>query len=218
MEALHNQGYKFTTDFFDSNSSSWKCVIDSLKPEKYLEIGTFEGKSLFFLIESLGLRNGGERSVEVHCCDTWGGGIEHKKKKIYEMDSVEQTFLQNLSVAKNKFGENLDAIIHKECSSSCLPRLLADGKRSYFDMIYIDGSHQAADVLFDAVVSFELLKEMGVLIFDDYLWHEKDMPDGIDVLRSPKIAIDSFLNIYARKIKIIDLFPLRQIYVYKIQP
>ena len=147
-----------------------------------------------------------EREALRFTAATLGEAESNIKRKNFEMDSVEQTFLQNLSVAKNKFGENLDAIIHKECSSSCLPRLLADGKRSYFDMIYIDGSHQAADVLFDAVVSFELLKEMGVLIFDDYLWHEKDMPDGIDVLRSPKIAIDSFLNIYARKIKIIDLF------------
>jgi predicted O-methyltransferase YrrM len=38
-----------------------------------------------------------------------------------------------------------------------------------FDIIYIDGSHDAADVLEDAILSWRLLKDGGVLIFDDYL-------------------------------------------------
>ena len=37
-----------------------------------------------------------------------------------------------------------------------------------FDLIYIDASHYAPDVLSDAVLAFKLLKPGGILIFDDY--------------------------------------------------
>jgi hypothetical protein len=56
-----------------------------------------------------------------------------------------------------------------------------------YDIIYIDGSHEADDVLEDAVLSHRLLKKGGVLIFDDYLWQL----EGASNVR-PKPAIDVF--------------------------
>ncbi|MCZ6464828.1 MAG: class I SAM-dependent methyltransferase [Proteobacteria bacterium] len=38
------------------------------------------------------------------------------------------------------------------------------------DFIYIDGCHEAACVLLDAVLSWDLLKVGGTMIFDDYVW------------------------------------------------
>ena len=52
---------------------------------------------------------------------------------------------------------------------SRLPDMIATGEAP-FDLIYIDGSHTAADVLTDAVLAFQLLRVGGVMIFDDYLW------------------------------------------------
>ena len=52
------------------------------------------------------------------------------------------------------------------------------------------------------------------MVFDDYLWNES-LSYGIDPIRSPKIAIDAFTNIYCRKIKIISAV-LFQLYVQKI--
>ena len=40
-----------------------------------------------------------------------------------------------------------------------------------YDFIYIDASHDADWVLYDAVNSFPLLKENGLIIFDDYGMH-----------------------------------------------
>ena len=37
-----------------------------------------------------------------------------------------------------------------------------------FDLVYIDASHEAADVLADAVLAWPLLKPGGFLGFDDY--------------------------------------------------
>lgn len=37
-----------------------------------------------------------------------------------------------------------------------------------FDFIYVDGSHRSPDVIYDAILSFGLLKKGGIMIFDDY--------------------------------------------------
>jgi hypothetical protein len=61
-----------------------------------------------------------------------------------------------------------------------------------FDAAYLDGSHIAADVLEDAVLTWRLLKPGGVLIFDDYRW---DLYR--DSVRSPGPGIDAFLAGFA---------------------
>jgi hypothetical protein len=52
------------------------------------------------------------------------------------------------------------------------------------------------------------------LIFDDYLWSEK-LDYGVDPIRSPKIAIDAFVNCNIRKLKVLEK-PLGQLFVRKI--
>src|SRR5205823_5527535 len=38
------------------------------------------------------------------------------------------------------------------------------------DLVYVDGSHAACDVLSDLVQSFQITRVGGVIICDDYLW------------------------------------------------
>jgi predicted O-methyltransferase YrrM len=104
--------------------------------------------------------------------------------------------------------------IHKGLSNKQLPKLLAEGKQGFFDFIYIDGSHQAPDVLLDAVLGFELLRDQGMMVFDDYLWQEP-LAGGVDPVRCPKMAIDAFVNVYCRKLRVISA-PLCQLYLHKI--
>lgn len=47
-----------------------------------------------------------------------------------------------------------------------------EGGENKFDFIYVDGLHLSQDVLYDALLSFDLLKVGGILIFDDYLWFD----------------------------------------------
>jgi hypothetical protein len=68
----------------------------------------------------------------------------------------------------------------------------------HYDAIYVDGSHAAADVLEDAVLSFKLLKPGGVMIFDDYEWNA--FPDPWLV---PLMAIDFFLQVYQRQYELL---------------
>jgi hypothetical protein len=154
--------------------------------------------------------------IEIHCIDTWEGGVEHKTGGMAEsnMISVESRFIHNTNYAIGKASNNVDLHVHKGYSDACMAQLLSQGLKGYFDFVYVDGSHQAPDVLCDAVLGFKLLKTGGVMVFDDYLWHE-ELTTGRDILRCPKPAIDAFINLYFRKINVIPM-PLYQIYVQKI--
>jgi hypothetical protein len=69
------------------------------------------------------------------------------------------------------------------------------------DYIYIDGSHLAIDVINDAVLSWSILKDNGILIFDDYGW-------GIhtdDEKQKPKLGIDAFISAYKGHYEIIEM-------------
>lgn len=204
--------YEFSVDWFAGARAVWDHLLPQLQPKKILEIGSFEGRSACYLIEHFA-RN---TNIELHCVDTWGGGIEHQSDgcAVVNMSEIEPRFYRNIGIAIDSVAGEVDIHVHKTTSDLALARLLSEGKLDYFDFIYIDGSHQAPDVLIDALLSFKLLRVGGLLAFDDYLWNEP-LPYGVDPVRSPKIAIDSFTNIYCRKINIIPAH-LGQLYVQKI--
>ena len=157
-----------------------------------------------------------ERPLELHCVDTWEGGIEHRPGGTAEADmgAVERNFLHNTTLACAEARCPVDLHRHKAFSDVAMAGLLASGQAGQFDFIYIDGSHEAPDVLADAVLGFRLLKQGGILGFDDYWWHE-ELPGGRDPIRTPKIAIDAFTNIYCRKVETL-WHPNYQVYLRKI--
>jgi len=55
-----------------------------------------------------------------------------------------------------------------EASETVLPRLVQQGQ--VFDLIFIDGNHSFEHVFVDAFYSERLLKEGGILYFDDNNW------------------------------------------------
>ena len=168
--------------------------------QKILEVGSYEGASSCFIIEKLAC----DKEIELHCIDTWNGGIEHQPGGMVEADMavVELRFKHNINLAKQSVNHPVNIRVHKENSDIALSNLIASGHVNTFDLIYIDGSHQAADVLCDAVLSFRLLRNGGIMIFDDYFWQE-NLREGIDLLRCPKPAIDSFTNLYCRQLSIL---------------
>jgi predicted O-methyltransferase YrrM len=204
--------YQFTNTWFDAVRPIWDELIPRIRPAKILEIGTYEGASACYLIDKLGR----EQKIELHCIDSWEGGIEHQAGGSAETDmpSVEQRFARNVAIASAQASGNVDLRVHKGRSDVHLSRLLAEGAGGSFDLVYVDGSHEAPDVLCDAVLGFRLLKKGGFMFLDDYLWAER-LPGGVDPIRSPKIAIDAFTNIYCRKIGIVSA-QLYQLYVQKV--
>lgn len=204
--------YHYTVDWFSPNIPVWKQLLDQTNPAKIIEIGSFEGRSACFLIEYLSQKY----NLEIHCVDTWEGGIEHKDGGAapQKMSEIEGRFHHNINFAKSHAPNAVQIVIHKGYSDTLLPKIITSGFSNYFDLAYIDGSHQAPDVLADAISCFKLLRVGGLMFFDDYLWKEV-LPGGTDLLRCPKPAIDAFTNIFARKIEILRA-PLDQLYLQKI--
>lgn len=200
--------YEFTTDWFDRMAKeTWDQLIPQIKPRKILEVGSYEGASACYLIDKLAH----DTELEIHCVDTWAGSVELQARGV-DMAAVESRFDGNIERAlANK--RQVDFNKHREPSDIALSRLIAEGKRNYFDFVYIDGSHQAPDVLCDAVLGFRLLKPGCCMVFDDYLWAEK-LAYGRDPLRCPKPAIDAFVNLNFRKLAVLP-GPLCQLFVQK---
>lgn len=203
-------GYQFSTQWFnDALKGVWGEFLAQLKPSRVLEIGSFEGASACFVIQQIGA----VRPLELHCVDTWQGGLEHQpgQTAAADMNRVEHRFHLNVNtaVAATKFPVRLE--VHKARSDQAMPRLLCEKGAGYFDLAYVDGSHQAADVLWDALLAFKLLRVGGILVLDDYLW-----PGSAhhDVLLAPKIAIDAFTTVHSSKLRILSA-PLYQLYVMK---
>ena len=205
--------YQYTNNWFEQNARAvWDSLIEQLKPKKILEVGSFEGAAVCYLIDKLG----GAAELEIHCIDHWEGGLEHQAGGFVasDMGAVEQRFDANITMAINAAPSRVVVTKHKQSSDLALAKLLTEGWKSQFDFIYIDGSHQAPDVLCDAVLAFRLLRAGGVMAFDDYLWAE-NLPEGKDPLRCPKPAIDAFTNLYCRKLNVLAA-PLQQLYIQKI--
>ena len=178
--------YEFTRDWFSWSPEVWEQLVPALPERKrFLEIGSFEGRSTVWTAENM-MEDGGI----LVAVDTWQGGEEHQGS--INMDAAEALFDYNMALLGERFPER--KIAKMKMKSYLAFGYLNEGKP--FDFIYIDGSHTAKDVLADACMAWPLLKSGGVMVFDDYTWG-----DPRDLLHRPKIAVDAFVNIYAEEIK-----------------
>ena len=87
----------FTNLWFEQSAKSiWDVIIPQLKVKTILEIGSYEGKSLCYLIDHFGNKS----DLEIHSIDNWEGGqdqISHKLNKSRPMSDIEQRFKENIS-------------------------------------------------------------------------------------------------------------------------
>ena len=74
----------------------------------------------------------------------------------------------------------------------------ANFQRDRFDLIYVDGSHHADDVLVDAIKAFEMLKVNGLMIFDDYFWDYYTR-----TIDNPSGAINAFIRLKHKQLEVI---------------
>lgn len=172
-------------DLFSNNVPSWLYIFDKFslfnKKLKALEIGSYEGRSSFFLLNNL-------KNAELACVDTFKpfhelqGDFPEKFNEIYE----------NFKSNTLEFSER--AVTFKQDSKNFFLK-----NRDKFDLIYVDGSHEYKDVVYDAQESFANLNQYGIIIFDDFLWEHKK------VTLSPTFAILKFLKKNLKKIKILYL-------------
>ncbi len=172
----------FTADWFSPNIPSWNKLLESYKkmPVKVLEIGCFEGRATLWLLTNL-------PASHIHANDVFFETTEYKQYGDYNHDYY-KTFVENIEPYKDR------VTVLRGHSFYVLQELIKDSKS--FHIIYIDGSHQAVNVLQDMVLCWELLKDGGIMICDDYQWARRE--------DKPQIAIDAFMEVYKGRFELLE--------------
>jgi predicted O-methyltransferase YrrM len=189
--------YKFKHDWFSNNIENLTNIFNHYSsdvPPRILEIGAFEGRSTVWFLENI-------PNCLVTTIDTWQGGLDHdpNNTEISFIDA-ENNFIHNISYYTDR------VTVFKDTSYNALTHLINNNKT--FDFIYVDGSHTAADVNLDLILSFKLLNLGGLVYADDYYWGFSDQ----SIYNSPKLGIDSFVNVYANKLTPLILYSNAAIY------
>ena len=179
--------YAFSDDWFSMDIPVWAKVFGPLagKPDlQYLEIGVYEGRAFFWMLENV-LTHPTSRGI----------GID-----IFIPSQIEQRFLDNVKLS----GQEPRVTTIKGYSQVELRKLSLDS----VDIIYVDGSHTADDVLTDAVLAWGLLKNGGFIVFDDFDWDGSyyagpgsHLPDEL----LPGLAITSFIQTHRNYLDVINL-------------
>lgn len=157
FEANAEQG-QFKEKWFDANIVPW-CVTFSkifnrAAPVRILEVGSWEGRSTLFLLTYF-------TQGQLIAVDTWAGMDEYQYSATRDLRDLESRFDANVAPFAPRLTKRKGSSLH------VLPQLLDEQQK--FDVIYVDGSHFADDVLADGIAAWRLLKQGGVLIFDDFL-------------------------------------------------
>lgn len=178
--------YQFTQDWFMTGPQVWPQIKAMMRRRAdFLEIGSYEGRSSVWTVENMVPDSG-----SLTCIDTWQGSEEHSQE---DMAAVEARFDHNIELVGKQFPLREIWKI-KEPSIKALGEMVSVGRQ--FDFIYIDGSHQAKDVMTDSCMAWPLLRSGGFLVWDDYLWGS-----ARDILHKPKMAIDGFMLMFGEELR-----------------
>ncbi len=174
--------YKFTASWHSRRADTWARLLEEYKGNEnlnYLEIGVFEGRSLLWMFDNV-LTDASTRATVV---DPF-------------FEKYEDNYDANIEAAG--LGKRVTKI--KALSETGLRQLALDS----FDIIYVDGSHTADDVMVDAVLSWDLLRDGGIIIFDDYNWGGRPKGNPIPEELRPKVAIDAFITAHRYEMEVLE--------------
>jgi hypothetical protein len=146
-----------------------------IRPFNYLEIGVFCGHTIVIFERMFGRH----KDTRLYGIDPWNLINEEYDEKFDHTSNYSHCLTNILNTGRPEKFDLRKGFSHIEIHK------LED---NYFDVIYIDGNHQSANVMEDAVLSFRKLKSEGFMIFDDYDWD------------SVKKAVDAFSTAYSDKI------------------
>ena len=180
----YKKNYHFTQDWFTSNIPVWASVLKPYqgKPDvQYLEIGTWEGRSLLWVLDNI-LTHPTSHLTAIDPLIDDPGWPDSK--------DIKGTLFANVKLSGE--AERVKVIVG--FSQVELRKLPLDS----YDIIYIDGSHASNDTLEDLVLSSRLLKKNGLMIMDDYQHYPNRLP-----FDRPKFAMDAFYATFREQFDVI---------------
>lgn len=175
---------EYTHDWISGYHSLWEKLIKFPINAMILEIGCFEGRSTVWFLEHF-------PSGVVMAIDTFEGSDDLEGVGI-DWSEVKARFHGNTK----RFGYRVQLNISD--SKSYLYKLGAKAIGRPLDLIFVDGSHVAKDVIQDLILSWPLLTQDGYMIIDDYGWGQDRHP-----LKTPKPAVDAFLALFEGEYEIV---------------
>ena len=171
-ELKHLTAFSFTSDWTSTHYSNWATWFAAYRDQpdvRILEIGSFEGRSaVWFLTHVLT-----HPTAHLICVDPMPWPVNPPRPR----------FMHNIQLT----GKVRQVTLIQERSEIALTKL----QPASFDIIYIDGAHDAINVLADGMYSWELLKIGGLMLFDDYLW-EPDRPEHSRCQRAIDLLLKQF--------------------------
>ena len=150
--------FKFTRRWFKlRNQVTYSTFLPKRfpphRPWKVIQIGVFEGMDLVWQMQNLFIHP----ASRVIAIDPWEATTKLDQQY---MDDVYERAQHNL----RKWRGQVELV--RGYSQQILPTLLNEGAGTY-DLIIIDGDHNAPAVYTDAIYSLQLLKVGGWMLFDD---------------------------------------------------
>jgi hypothetical protein len=192
----YKKQYTFTKNWFTDRIPSWTKLLEEFKGKPhvhYLEIGTFEGRSVLWLLENI---------------------LTHPTSKITIIDAFEEdsyrTFISNVNLS----GEANKFKILVGLSTEKIKELPLDS----IDFAYIDGSGKGIVMLSDLVNTWNLVKVGGIIICSRYSLDEA-LRKALELQPrdpGPYETIAAFLKLYKPYIKILA-FQENQVFFRKIR-
>jgi predicted O-methyltransferase YrrM len=178
---------RYTVNWFSPRNFKVLEYLKFVDNVNFLEIGSFEGLSTNYFIDNFLC---GKNSF-ITCIDPFIKYGESTLTKMSEWDVYinESTYDKFIN---NTFNNRDKIILKRGLSADILPTL-----EQIYDFIYVDGDHSEDAVWLDAIYSFKILRKNGIIVFDDYNWNTGK--------KSPKAAIDRFLNEYKDFIEVLDI-------------
>ena len=172
------QNKKTSTDYFSINAYYWHNILNkNFSNFSYLEIGSWEGNSALYILKNY-------NTNKVLCVDLW-----EKDNRFTELNSKNfENFVSNMEEFKNRFS------FFKQSSDDFFIK-----NAQKFDVIYIDGWHEAPQVYRDISNAWCSLNVNGILICDDYFYGDLyGEPKNV-----PAEAINKFLKEKKNMLKVL---------------
>ena len=170
---------KTSEDYFSINVYYLDLILNKyFKEFSYLEIGSWEGSSALYILNNY-------KTKKVYCVDVWDK--DEKYEELYKKNF--NNFLHNMEEFKDRY------FFFKERSDDFFKK-----NDEYFDLIYIDGTHESFQVDKDINNAWKFLNLNGIIICDDFFYGNLYSGLNEDV---PATSINKFIKKQQNKLKVL---------------